>query len=108
MKKKICLIYTGGTIGMVPSGNGYVPSGRDFREYFPSIPDLLKPGMPELEVIQFDPLLDSSNIAVREWNRIGGLRELADSPAIEEAQKMLVCPVCGGADAARENGPGTR
>ncbi|MBQ5757149.1 MAG: asparaginase [Clostridia bacterium] len=71
MKKRICIIYTGGTIGMIPSGNGYVPSGQDFREFFPSIPDMLKPGMPDLEVIQFDPLLDSSNIAVREWNRIG-------------------------------------
>ena len=26
MKKRICILYTGGTIGMVPSEKGYVPS----------------------------------------------------------------------------------
>ena len=26
VKKKICLIYTGGTIGMVHSDKGYIPS----------------------------------------------------------------------------------
>lgn len=70
-RKKICIIYTGGTIGMIPSENGYVPVESDFRETIDSIRDLHKPGMPELEVIQFSPLLDSSNIATREWNKIG-------------------------------------
>lgn len=71
MKKRICIIYTGGTIGMVPSEKGYVPADRDFKQTLDGIRDLHKPGMPELEVIQFHPLLDSSNIAVAEWNRIG-------------------------------------
>ena len=26
MEKRICILYTGGTIGMVPSEKGYVPS----------------------------------------------------------------------------------
>ena len=30
MKRKICMIYTGGTIGMVPSSDGYQPK----RGYF--------------------------------------------------------------------------
>ena len=70
-KKRVCVIYTGGTIGMVPSENGYVPAQQNFRQTLDAIKDLHKPGMPELEVIQFDPLLDSSNIAIPEWNRIG-------------------------------------
>ena len=70
-KKRVCVIYTGGTIGMVPSENGYVPARQNFRQTLDAIKDLHKPGMPELEVIQFDPLLDSSNIAIPEWNRIG-------------------------------------
>ena len=37
----------------------------------------------------------------QEWNRIGGLRELADSPAIAEAQAKLICPA---ADAISPDG----
>lgn len=76
-KKRVCVIYTGGTIGMVPSENGYIPAQQNFKETLDAIKDLHKPGMPELEVIQFDPLLDSSNIAIPEWNRIG--RTIAQS-----------------------------
>lgn len=30
MKKKICILYTGGTIGMVPTDNGYAPKTATF------------------------------------------------------------------------------
>lgn len=49
---------------MVPSEVGYVPSGH-IKEMLNSIQNLKKPNMPEIEVIQFDPLLDSSNMAVK-------------------------------------------
>ena len=71
MKKRICVIYTGGTIGMIPGENGYIPSESLLEKELASISDLYKPGMPELEVIQFSPLLDSSNMSVPEWNKIG-------------------------------------
>lgn len=71
MKKRVCMIYTGGTIGMVPSQNGYVPNSHSFRELLQSIPDLHYPDMPDWDVVEFSPLLDSSNIAAREWNEIG-------------------------------------
>ena len=71
MNKRICMIYTGGTIGMVHSENGYVPSSQSFRETLEAIPDLHSPGIPQWEVLEFSPLLDSSNIAVEEWNKIG-------------------------------------
>ena len=71
MKKWICVIYTGGTIGMIPGENGYIPSESLLEKELASISDLYKPGMPELEVIQFSPLLDSSNMSVPEWNKIG-------------------------------------
>ena len=70
-RKKICIIYTGGTIGMTAGKNGYEPSDRLLAESLEDIKDLTKPGMPELEVIQFSPLLDSSNMGIQEWNRIG-------------------------------------
>ncbi len=71
MKKKVCIIYTGGTIGMVPGAYGYVPSGKAFSDAIDSMRDLKKAGMPEVDIIQFDPLLDSSNISIPEWNKIG-------------------------------------
>ena len=71
MKKHICLIYTGGTVGMVNSERGYVPDNARFLAELKEIPDLKVPEAPDYEVIVFDPLLDSSDIAVHEWNKIG-------------------------------------
>lgn len=56
---------------MIPSENGYVPSETDFKQTIDSIRDLSKEGMPDIEVVQFSPLLDSSNISIPEWNKIG-------------------------------------
>jgi len=70
-KKKICIVYTGGTIGMVHSENGYIPSPNLLQRTLDAIPDLHHPDMPEWELMEFSPLLDSSNMAVHEWNKIG-------------------------------------
>jgi len=71
MSKKILMIYTGGTIGMVPSPQGYIPSSRALYEQLEAIPDFRHPAMPDYEVVEFHPLLDSSNMTVQEWNKIG-------------------------------------
>ncbi len=69
--KKICIIYTGGTIGMVHSPDGYVPGPDTFRQNLEAIPDLNHPDAPLWDLVQFAPLLDSSDMTVREWNKIG-------------------------------------
>ena len=71
MSKRICMIYTGGTIGMVHSDHGYVPSSHSFEETLNSHSSMRNSDMPQWEVVEFSPLLDSSNIAVNEWNKIG-------------------------------------
>lgn len=71
MKKKICILYTGGTIGMVPTAKGYAPRKGFFEEQLRAIGDLSAPEMPDWDMIEFDPLLDSSNMAVDQWNQIG-------------------------------------
>ena len=76
MKKKICILYTGGTIGMVPSEHGYVPNSDRFRSLLESIWDLQHPDMAEWELVEFETLLDSSDITVKEWNKMG--RAIAD------------------------------
>lgn len=71
MKKKICIIYTGGTIGMTPTEKGYAPKKGYFRQAISSIGDLKRADMPDWDMVEFDPLLDSSNIALDQWNQIG-------------------------------------
>ena len=70
-KKRICIIYTGGTIGMVRSPRGYIPDSVSFRAAMERLRGLYRAGMPEWEIVEFSPLLDSSNVTVREWNKLG-------------------------------------
>ena len=56
MKKRICILYTGGTIGMVPTENGYAPKKGYFYDAIAAIPDLNSHDMPEWDMIEFDPL----------------------------------------------------
>ena len=71
MNKKILIIYTGGTIGMKRSEGGYVPTKGYLAEAILDIPDLHSPSMPTWELCEMDPLLDSSDMTVKEWNAIG-------------------------------------
>ena len=71
MNKKICILYTGGTIGMVPTENGYAPKKGYFRSLLDDISQLRHSDMPQWDLVEFDPLLDSSDISVNEWNAIG-------------------------------------
>ena len=67
---RICIIYTGGTIGMVDTGHGLSPQKNYLRKVLENNSDLYASGMPEWELLEFDDLYDSSNIAVPEWNHI--------------------------------------
>jgi len=71
--KKVLLIYTGGTIGMVRTPNGYAPKDGYFRAELDAIPALSMPEMPQWELYEMHPLLDSSNMTVAEWNKIAQL-----------------------------------
>lgn len=71
MKKRICLIHTGGTIGMVKGENGYMPKEGYLQGVLDTIPDLKSSEMPEVDFYEMIPLLDSSDMAVDDWNRIG-------------------------------------
>ena len=73
MKKKVCIIYTGGTIGMMPTEMGYAPNPSAFPDLLEKIHDINLPDFPAYEVICLSRLLDSSDVTVREWNEIGKL-----------------------------------
>ncbi len=69
--KKICILHTGGTIGMTRSSHGYAPKAGYLEKELAKIGDLYAEEMPKYEFYELSPLLDSSNMAVAEWNRIG-------------------------------------
>ena len=71
--KNILIIYTGGTIGMVPTENGYAPREGYFMGALEKIGGLHHFSMPHWDFIEMSPLLDSSNISVEEWNKIAAL-----------------------------------
>lgn len=71
--KHVLIIYTGGTIGMTRTDNGYAPRSGYFRAALDAISDLHSSEMPAWDFMELSPLLDSSNMTVHEWNRIAEL-----------------------------------
>ena len=71
MKKRILIIYTGGTIGMMKTQKGYAPVSGFLDKAISSIDDMKSPSAPLWDLYEMTPLLDSSDITVREWNKIG-------------------------------------
>lgn len=67
---KVLIIYTGGTIGMKKTEQGYRPAPRFLDEELHSIPDLSRKDFPTWELYEMNPLLDSSNMTLKEWNEI--------------------------------------
>ncbi len=76
MGKRVCLIHTGGTIGMKPTPYGYAPAPGYMAGALAALPELADPAMPEYDLVEYEPLLDSSYVAAPEWNRIA--RDIRD------------------------------
>ncbi len=56
---------------MVKSDNGYEPKEGYLASVLDTIADLKSPEMPYVDFYEMSPLLDSSDMAVDDWNRIG-------------------------------------
>ena len=65
--KKILVIYTGGTIGMVSTDHGYDVKVGYLSETIADTRDFYHCNMPKFEVIEYDDLIDSSNINPKRW-----------------------------------------
>ena len=66
-RKHVLMIYVGGTLGMVASDHGYVPSADLERLLGERIPELRDPTMPTFELLESGPPIDSSNVTPRHW-----------------------------------------
>lgn len=67
MAKRIYIAYTGGTIGMLHTGQGYAPAPGFLEKFLRAMPELKDAALPEFVLREYDPLLDSSNMTPREW-----------------------------------------
>lgn len=76
MPKKVLVIYTGGTIGMKPSdeaSGSLAPAAGHLPEMMKLLPELdpsLNPRSPDFDLIEYDPLLDSSDMTPSAWVQI--------------------------------------
>ena len=80
---KVLIIYTGGTIGMKDSPRGYVPAPGLLGEQLAAMPQFHDRSMPALttplsrygrrvryQILEYDELLDSSNMGIEDWVKI--------------------------------------
>jgi L-asparaginase len=67
--KRIFVLYTSGTIGMLKTKNGYKPH-KGFLES--KLRDITKDSnkISPYDIVEYSPLLDSSNITPRDWGKI--------------------------------------
>ncbi|MEH6595398.1 MAG: asparaginase [Colwellia polaris] len=70
MKKRIYIAYTGGTIGMKPSKDGYIPQKQHLTDAIMKTPDFHREEMPEFTINEYHPLIDSSNMSPTDWQHI--------------------------------------
>ncbi|OUR83877.1 L-asparaginase 1 [Colwellia psychrerythraea] len=70
IKKRIYVAYTGGTIGMMQSTQGFVPAKGHLTESINALPEFHRNEMPEFTISEYHPLIDSSNMTPSDWQRI--------------------------------------
>ena len=69
-QRNILIIYTGGTIGMKKTPQGYSPESGYLQKLMQARPELNGEHLPRYRTIELDPLLDSSNMAPKDWLKI--------------------------------------
>lgn len=72
----ILLLYTGGTIGMIADTETGLLSPFNFAHLLENIPELKRFGF-NLDCVQFDPPIDSSEIEPKDWAKI--VKVIADN-----------------------------
>ncbi|MDE1489687.1 asparaginase [Xenorhabdus bovienii] len=69
-KKSIYVVYTGGTIGMQRSPNGYIPVSGHLQRQLAQMPEFHRPEMPTFTIREHQPLIDSSDMSPNDWGII--------------------------------------
>lgn len=69
-RKRIYVAYTGGTIGMQHSANGYVPVPGFLTDTVKRMPEFYRPEMPLFDIHEYHPVIDSSDMTPEHWRHI--------------------------------------
>ncbi|MCG9696717.1 asparaginase [Shewanella sp. Isolate11] len=69
-KRSIYVAYTGGTIGMQKTENGFVPVPGFLTDCVNAMPEFFHQEMPNFVINEYQPLIDSSNMAPTDWQMI--------------------------------------
>ncbi|GKX56159.1 L-asparaginase 1 [Leminorella grimontii] len=69
-RKSIYVAYTGGTIGMRHSSQGYVPVSGYLQQQLAKMPEFHREEMPEFVIHEYHPLIDSSDMTPSDWQHI--------------------------------------
>ena len=65
--KRVYIAYTGGTIGMRRTAEGYAPESGYLETQLAGFPELRDARMPAYDIHEYTPLLDSSNMGPDHW-----------------------------------------
>lgn len=66
--KNILIINTGGTVSCIQSPHGFEPKRGFIPDQLAQMPELRSEDIPNYRVMEYDPLIDSSNITIEDWN----------------------------------------
>lgn len=69
-QKRVYVAYTGGTIGMKRTARGYAPVPGYLAEVMGEMPELRHEEVPAFDIHEYDPILDSANMAPSDWAAI--------------------------------------
>jgi L-asparaginase len=69
-RKRIYIAYTGGTIGMQKSAQGYIPTQGFLTDSIRQMPEFNRSEMPLFEINEYEPLIDSANMSPSDWQKI--------------------------------------
>jgi len=75
MKKKLLIVYAGGTIGMKKSEEGWKPAPGLLETQMRDNPVFHNEIMPQFDIKELHPLLDSSDMSPEDWLQIARLIE---------------------------------
>jgi L-asparaginase len=70
MDKRVLIINTGGTISAVKTDKGYTPKLGYVKEVMDNLSLFKHKDLPKFDIIEYSPLIDSSNMTIDDWNQI--------------------------------------
>lgn len=69
-KNSIYVAYTGGTIGMQRSDQGFIPVSGHLQQQLANMPEFHRAEMPDFTIHEYQPLIDSSDMTPLDWQSI--------------------------------------